>query len=129
MNDIMLNAYHDHTFAQAIDDLPFFATNNDDWRATRITQKDTLATIITNTVEHKQRISRAQLWEHIVAEHFMQYREAEFRDAVQALVHVGTIRCEQLGPTGRLNDQCILQATQKRLPASLTRESPARRSS
>jgi hypothetical protein len=129
MNDIMLNAYHDHTFAQAMDDLPLFASILDDWRATRTAETQTLATIITSTVAREQRISRTELWEHIVVDHFMQYREAEFRQAVQAVVHEGTIHCEQLGRSGRLNDHAILQPIKKRTPGSGIREIPARRSS
>ena len=129
MNDIMLNAYNDHTFEQARDDMPLFAGVLDDWRATRTTEKDALATIITSTVAQSGRITRAQLWEHIVVAHFMQYREAEFREAVQALVNNGTIGCEQPGRTRRLNDKSILQPTQKRTPTSVTKELAVRRSS
>src|ERR1022692_1624237 len=92
MNDIMLNAYQDHTFAQSIDDFPLFADVIDDWRATRTNETHALATIITNTVKQAQRITRAQLWEHIVVQHFMQYRSEERRQAVQALVHDGAIQ-------------------------------------
>jgi hypothetical protein len=129
MNDIMLNAYQDHTFAQAIDDLPLFAGAIDDWRATRTTEAHALATIITTILNREQRITRAQLWEHIVVEHFMQYREAEFRQAVQDIVHQGTIHTDQLSCNGRLNDHAILQPTQKRTPTSAISERPARRSS
>ena len=129
MNDIMLNAYHDHTFAQSIDDLPLFAGVIDDWRATRTNETHELATIITNTLKQKQRITREELWEHIVVQHFMQYREAEYRQAVQALVHDGAIHCEPPARNGRLNDHTILRPTRKRTPTSVTRELPARRSS
>ena len=129
MNDIMLNAYQDHTFAQSIDDFPLFADVIDDWRATRTNETHALATIITNTVKQAQRITRAQLWEHIVVQHFMQYRQAEYRQAVQALVHDGTIQSEPPARNGRLNDHTILQPTQKRTPTSVTREPQARRSS
>jgi three-Cys-motif partner protein len=129
MNDIMLNAYQDHTFAQSIEDLPLFAGVIDDWRATRTNETRALATIITNAVKQEQRITREQLWETIVVEHFMQYREAEYRSAVQTLVHDGAIHCEPPARNGRLNDHTILQPIQRRTPTSITRELPARRSS
>ncbi len=129
MNDIMLNAYQDHTFAQSIDDLPLFAGIIDDWRATRTNESQALATIITKTVTQAQRITRVQLWEDIVVRHFMQYREAEYRQAVQTLVHDGIIHCEPAARNGRLNDRTILQPTQKRTPISVSRELPARQSS
>lgn len=129
MNDIMLNAYHDHTFAQSIDDFPLFAGVIDDWRVTRTSETHALAATITNTVRQAQRITREELWEQIVVEHFMQYREAEYRQAVQALVHDGAILCEPPARNGRLNDHTILQPTQKRTPTSVTRQLPTRRSS
>ena len=128
MNDIMLNAYQDHTFPQAMDDLPLFAPVIDNWRATRSAETQELTTIIIATVLREQSITRAQLWERIVVEHFMQYREAEFRQAIQQLVQNGTLSCEPPTRNGRLNDRSLLQPIQKRSPASLVRE-PARRSS
>ena len=129
MNDIMLDAYQDHTFAQTIDDLPLFASVIDDWRATRTTEADALATIVTTTLAREKRIARAYLWERIVVEHFMQYREPEYRHVVQALAHDGIIQCEPPARNGRLNDHTILQPAQKRMPTSVRRELPAQRSS
>jgi three-Cys-motif partner protein len=129
MNDIMLNAYQDHTFQQSKEELPLFASVMDDWRRTRADENQALGSIITQTVAREQRITRAQLWERIVVEHFMQYGEVEYRHAVQELIRGGILHCEPPTRNGRLNDRSILQLTKKSAPASASRELPARRSS
>jgi hypothetical protein len=129
MNDIMLNAYQDHTFAQSIDDLPLFAEVIDDWRAVRAAETQALAGVITSTIARERCISRKQLWELIVVEHFMQYREAEFRKVIQLLVHKGTVQCAVPSRNGPLNDHAMLRLTQRRAPSSSTGEPPARLSS
>jgi hypothetical protein len=127
MNDIMLDAYQDHTFAQAVDDLPLLAPVIDDWRATRSSEAHALATIITSIVARERRITRAQLWERIVVEHFMQYREAEFRRVVQTLMSQGSIHADHRNT--RLNDRTVIQPIPKRESTSAAREFPARQSS
>lgn len=129
MNDIMLNAYQDHTFAQAKDDLPLLEPFIDDWRATRTAETQELPNIITAGVKRALGITRAQLWEQIAEQHFMQFREAEFRQAVQVLVRDGVLRSDPPVRSGRLNDRTTLHVTVRRTPASLTREAALRRSS
>jgi three-Cys-motif partner protein len=129
MNDIMLSAYHEHTVTQAREDLPLFAPLLDDWRATRITEQETLGSIITNRVNQTGPIKRRELWKDIVVAHFMQYREAEFREAVQTLVNNGAITAEQPTTGRRLNDDSMLRPTPKRAPAGAAPPAEARRSS
>jgi three-Cys-motif partner protein len=129
MNDIMLNAYQDHAFAQAKDDLPLLAPVIDDWRATRTTETRELPNIITAGVERAHGITRAQLWEQIAEQHFMQFREAEFRQAVQVLVGDGVLRSDPPARNGRLNDRTTIYVIVRRTPASLTKDVAVRRSS
>lgn len=125
MNDIMLNAYQDHTFANTRERMPLFEPVLEDWRATRSTQQEQLKSIVSSAIRDLKRIRRADLWERIVIAHFMQYREAEFRDAVQTLVDAATITAEI--PAGRrLNDETILRPTAKRPPRNATIETQAR---
>ncbi len=109
MNDIMLNAYQDHTFAQAIDEFPLFAPVIEDWRSTRNAEAHTLAAVIVQIVKREQHVTRARLWEHVVAAHFMQYREAEFRQAVHDLVRRAAIYADPPSRNGRLNDSTVLR--------------------
>jgi len=129
MNDIMLSAYHEHTFEQSKEDLPLLAPIMDDWREARLNHSYALQDIIAQTIAHEQRATRAQVWKLIVVEHFMQYREAEYRQAVQELVRNGTILCEPPVRNGRLNDNTILQLTKKSPPANASTDLSARRSS
>jgi len=111
MNDIMLNAYQEHTFAKERERLPLFENVLEDWRAIRRTEQEQLVSIVTTTVRQSGPINRATLWQQIVVQHFMQYREAEFRETVQTLVKAGTILPDQ---AGRLNDASVLRIAPRR---------------
>jgi hypothetical protein len=80
-------------------------------------------------VKRAQGITRAQLWENIVEQHFMQFREAEFRQAAQVLVRDGVLRCDPPARNGRLNDGTTLLITVRRTPEKLRRQAAIRRSS
>ena len=125
MNDIMLSAYQDHTFAQTREALPLFEPILDDWRTTRTAQQETLAGLIPGIVGRVGQITRGGLWERIVLTNFMAYREAEFRDAIQALVKTGAIVSESVSKQ-RLNDQSILRPAPVRPPTNRIRESAVR---
>jgi len=120
MNDIMLTAYHDHTAAQAGEDLPLLASLLDDWRASRTAQQEMLAKIISATLSQVGSLQRRELWKRIVLAHFMQYREAEFRDAIQTLVANGTLTVGEMARGGRLNDKSVIRSTPKHAPASVS---------
>ena len=111
MNDIMLNAYQEHTFAKERERLPLFENVLEDWRAIRRTEQEQLVSIVTTAVRQSGPINRATLWQQIVVQHFMQYREAEFRETVQTLVKAGTILPDQ---AGRLNDMSVLRIAPRR---------------
>jgi three-Cys-motif partner protein len=128
MNDIMLNAYQDHTFANARERMPLFEGVLDDWRTTRETKRDELALIVTNAIRDSGPIRRADLWERIVIERFMHYTEAEYRNAVQTLVEIRAIDAD-IPPGRRLNDGTLLRRASKRTPTSATSGTLARRSS
>jgi len=129
MNDIMLNAYQDHTFPQVRERMPLFEQLLDDWRTMRGAEQETLTNIIRSTIGEVGQINRAALWQRIVIEHFMQYREAEFREGVQVLVNNGGISLEQPQRGRRLNDQSVLYPALKRVPSNARRETLARLSS
>jgi three-Cys-motif partner protein len=126
MNDIMLNAYQEHTFAKERERMPLFENTLEDWRTTRDTEQEELANLIAKTVRQSGPIRRATLWQQIVVEHFMQYREAEFRETVQTLVKVGTVIPDQ---TGRLNDLSILRTAPRRTADAQAKQASLRLSS
>jgi three-Cys-motif partner protein len=108
MNDIMLNAYQDHTLEHTREHMPLLEPILDDWRGTRTAEREALSDIIRSAIGEVGRSSRAGLWQRIVIGHFMQYREAEFRDAVQELVNTGAIEWDRPANKRRIDDKSIL---------------------
>jgi three-Cys-motif partner protein len=126
MNDIMLNAYQDHTFAKQRERLPLFENVLEDWRSTRLNEQEQLITIVTKTIWRSGPINRATLWQQIVIEYFMQYRESEFRETIQNLVRAGTILADQ---NGRLNDMSVLRIAPQRSTGAEANQAARRLSS
>jgi three-Cys-motif partner protein len=116
MNDIMLDAYNQHTFDAALQDMPLFADGQLDWKESRQGEREALASVICQTVEEQPRRTRSEVWQHVVLGHFMQFRESEFRQVAAELVGRGNLQCPTPRRGNRLNDQCVL------MPGSVARQ-------
>jgi hypothetical protein len=108
MNDIMLDAYNEHTFDAALQEMPLFAEGQPDWKQSRQREREALKSVICQIVEERPSKTRSEVWQQIVLRHFMQFRESEFRQIVPELVGRGNLQCPTPRRGNRLNDQCVL---------------------
>jgi len=108
MNDIMLDAYNEHTFDAALQKMPLFADSQLDWKDSRHGERETLKGVIRHIVEEQPGKTRSEVWQHVVLRHFMQFRETEFRQVVAEQVERGVLECPTPRRGNRLNDNCIL---------------------
>jgi hypothetical protein len=108
MNDIMLDAYNEHTFDAALQKMPLFADSQLDWKDSRHGERGTLKGVIRHIVEEQPGKTRSEVWQHVVLRHFMQFRETEFRQVVAEQVERGVLECPTPRRGNRLNDNCIL---------------------
>jgi three-Cys-motif partner protein len=108
MNDIMLDAYNDHTFDVALQEMPLFAASEPDWKESRHRERDNLKAVVRQVVEEQPGCTRVELWQKVVVRHFMQFREAEYRQVVADQVKNGALDCPTPRQGNRLNDHCIL---------------------
>jgi len=116
MNDIMLDAYHEHAFDTALQEMPLFADSQLDWKDSRHRERQALRDVTCRIVEELPGRKRTELWQQVVLRHFMQFRELEFRQAVAELVENGGLRCPTPRRGSRLNDDCILMPGNIRRP-------------
>jgi hypothetical protein len=108
MNDIMLDAYNEHTFDAAMQEMPLFADGQLDWKQSRHGEREALKRVICQTVEEHPGKTRSEVWKQVVLGHFMQFRASEFRQVVAELVGRGNLQCPTPRRGNRLNDQCVL---------------------
>jgi three-Cys-motif partner protein len=108
MNDIMLDAYNDHTFDTALQGMPLFAGSDLDWKDSRHRERENLKLVVRDIVGKLPGRTRNEIWEQVVVGHFMQYRQAEFRQVVAEQVGSGALECPTPRRGNRLNGECIL---------------------
>lgn len=113
MNDIMLDAYNEHTFDAALQDMPLFAGGQLDWKQSRHREREALKGVICQTVEGQPGRTRSEVWQQVVLGHFMQFRESEFKQVVAELVGHGSLQCPTPRRGNRLNDQCVLMSVNR----------------
>jgi len=116
MNDIMLDAYNEHTFDAALQGMPLFADGQLDWKQSRHGEREALKSVICQIVEERPGKTRSEVWQQVVLGHFMQFRESEFRQVVAELVGCGNLQCPTPRRGNRLNDRCVLMPGNGRRP-------------